>query len=157
MSKTKISKPYPDSIAAGGYEILYRCRECGYSFRLVDDEFNYCPHCGVKLDCGVIIEANKEWQDEFLEAIKPHYGDPNWIPDKKKNKMLAELDRVNQTITDGRKYEMKQTQATKDDIIYQNLCYYLGQGWTKEQLIKNGWHTEEDFEVYEKEKAKKVK
>lgn len=154
MSRIKVSKPYPDSIAAGGYEILYRCRECGYSFRLADDGFNYCPHCGVKLDWGVVVTANKEWQDKFLEAIEPHYGNPNLVPDKAKNKMLADLDALNQTITDGKRYEMKQTQATKDDIIYRNICYYLGNGWSKEELIKEGFFTEEDFKIYDKMKYK---
>ena len=152
MNKEKMSKPYPDSIAAGGYEILYRCRECNYSFRLVDDGFNYCPGCGVKLDWGVVVTANKEWQDEFLEAIEPHYDDPNWIPDKEKNKMLSDLDSLNQTITNGKRHEMKKTQATKDDVIYRNICYFLGNGWTKEELLREGKYTEEDFRVYDKKR-----
>lgn len=154
MNKEKISKPYPDSIAAGGYEILYRCRECNYSFRLVDDGFNYCPGCGVKLDWGVVVTANKEWQDAFLEAIEPHYDDPNWIPDKEKNKMLSDLDSLNQTITNGKRHEMKKTQATKDDIIYRNICYFLGNGWTKEELLREGKYTEEDFRVYDKKRRR---
>lgn len=152
---TKISKPYPESIAAGGYEILYRCRECGYSFRLADDEFNYCPHCGVKLDWGVVVTANKEWKDEFLKAIEPHYENPNWVPNAARDKMLANLDALNQTITNGKRHEMRKTQATKDDITYRNICYFLGNGWTKEELIKEGFFTEEDFEIYEREKQKK--
>lgn len=154
MNKEKISKPYPDSIAAVGYEILYRCRECNYSFRLVDDGFNYCPGCGVKLDWGVVVTANKEWQDAFLEAIEPHYDDPNWIPDKEKNKMLSDLDSLNQTITNGKRHEMKKTQATKDDIIYRNICYFLGNGWTKEELLREGKYTEEDFRVYDKKRRR---
>lgn len=146
MSRIKVSKPYPDSIAAGGYEILYRCRECGYSFRLVDDGFNYCPHCGVRLDWGVIVTANKEWQDEFIDAV---YNDKD-----KHKKMLADLDAINQTITDGKRYEMKQTQATKDDIIYRNICYFLGNGWTREELLREHKYTEEDFKIYDKMKWK---
>lgn len=151
MSRTKISKPYPDSIAACGYEILYRCRECGYSFRLADDGFNYCPHCGVKLDWGVVVTANKEWQDEFIDAVCD-YKDK--CRDEKRKKMLADLDALNQTITDGRRYEMKQTQATKDDIIYRNICYFLGNGWTREELLREHKYTEEDFKIYDKMKWK---
>lgn len=154
MSRTKVSKPYPDSIAAGGYEILYKCRECSYPFRLTDDGFNYCPHCGVKLDWGVVATANKEWQDEFLEAIKPHYEDPSWIPHVVRDKMLADLDFLNQTITNGKRHEMKQTQATKDDITYRNICYFLGNGWTREELLREGMYTEEDFKIYDREKWK---
>lgn len=154
MNKEKMSKPYPDSIAAGGYEILYRCRECNYSFRLADDGFNYCPGCGVKLDWGVVVTANKEWRDEFLEAIEPHYDDPNWIPDKEKNKMLSDLDSLNQTITNGKRHEMKKTQATKDDVVCRNICYFLGNGWTKEELLREGKYTEEDFRVYDKKRRR---
>lgn len=154
MSKKKVSKPYPDSIAACGYEILYRCRECGYSFRLAGDGFNYCPHCGVKLDWGVVVTANKEWQDEFLKAIEPHYNDPNWVPYVKRDKMLADLDALNQTITNGEKHEMRKTQATKDDIIYRNIRYFLGNGWTREELIREGRCTEEDFKIYDREKQR---
>lgn len=146
MSRIKVSKPYPDSIAACGYEILYRCRECGYSFRLADDKFNYCPHCGVKLDWGVVVTANKEWQDEFIDAV---YNDKD-----KHKKMLADLDDLNQTIADGKRYEMKQTQATKDDIIYRNICYFLGNGWTREELLREYKYTEEDFKIYDKMKWK---
>lgn len=154
MSKKKVSKPYPDSIAACGYEILYRCRECGYSFRLAGDGFNYCPHCGVRLDWGVVVTANKEWQDEFLKATEPHYEDSNWVPYAKRDKMLADLDALNQTITNGKRHEMNQTQATKEDITYKNICYYLGNGWTREELLREGFFTEEDFKIYDKEKWK---
>lgn len=144
--KKKVSKPYPDGIAVSGYEILYRCRECGYSFRLAYDGFNYCPHCGVKLDWGVVVTANKEWQNEFIDAV---YNDKD-----KHKKMLADLDALNQTITDGKRYEMKQTQATKDDIIYRNICYFLGNGWTREELLREHKYTEEDFKIYDKMKWK---
>lgn len=151
MSRTKISKPYPDSIAACGYEILYRCRECCYSFRLADDGFNYCPHCGVKLDWGVVVTANKEWQDEFIGTVCD-YKDKG--RNEKREKMLADLDAINQKITDGKRYEMKKTQATKDDIIYRNICYFLGNGWTREELLREHKYTEEDFKIYDKMKWK---
>ena len=67
--------------------------------------------------------------------------------------MLAERDALNQTITDGKRYEMRKTQATKDDITYRNICYYLGNGWSKEELLREGFFTEEDFKIYDKEKA----
>ena len=66
--------------------------------------------------------------------------------------MLANLDALNQTITDGKRYEMKQTQATKDDIIYRNICYFLGNGWTREELLREYKYTEEDFKIYDKMK-----
>ena len=41
---------------------------------------------------------------------------------------------------------MTTTPATKQAITKSNIQYYLGQGWTKEELIKKAFFTEKDFE-----------
>lgn len=74
--KRKISKPYPYSMTHCGYTITYECRECGCKFLMRDDNPHYCHNCGVKLDWGVVLEANEEWKKKFLDVV---YG--KMLPD----------------------------------------------------------------------------
>lgn len=133
-------KPLPYSMGCGGYTILYKCPKCEMKFNLATPDWNFCPHCGQPLDWSVIVRANEEWRKEFCEHIDD---------DAYKQKMLDEVNSLNQTITDGRQYSMKQTPATRKAILRSNIQYYLGNGWTKEELIKQGRFTEEDFAVME--------
>ena len=101
---------------------------------MAHDGFDYCPHCGSKIDWGVIWEVNEEWRSKYICA---DYD--------RRQELKAEIDTINETITDGEKKRMKTTPATKQAITKSNIQYYLGQGWTKEELIKSKFFTEEDF------------
>lgn len=84
---------------------------------------------------GVIWKVNEEWRSKYVSADSAH-----------RRELEAEIDAVNETITDGEKKRMKFTPATKQAITKSNIQYYLGNGWQKEELIKNGFFTKEDFE-----------
>lgn len=45
--------------------------------------------------------------------------------------------------------QLPQTQATKNAILVSNINYYLRSGWTREQLINQGFYTEKDFEIFD--------
>lgn len=97
----------------------------------------FCPCCGQEIDWGVIIRANEEWKQKFLKTLdKP----------EEKQKLLDELDTLNTHAEVDTRYEMRQTEATKRAIIKSNISYYLGNGWTKEQLIEKGFFKPEDFD-----------
>lgn len=132
----KAIKPKASRITDWGYQVLYTCGACGYKFDLADsDGYDYCPHCGSKIDWGVIWEVNEEWRSRYISA---DYED--------RKKLCAELDLRNKTITDGKKRVMEYTLATQKAITRSNIGYYLSRGATKEQLIKDRFFTEEDFE-----------
>jgi hypothetical protein len=120
----------------GGYDILYKCAKCEYSFAMADDSWHFCPCCGQEIDWGVVVTANEEWRVRFLSVMDNA---------KSKASLLNELDCLNYTIEDGTRHQMKMTDATKRAIIKSNILYYLGNGWTKEALIEEGFFKEEDF------------
>lgn len=100
-----------------------------------------CPCCGQEIDWGVIIRANEEWKQKFLKTLdKP----------EEKQKLLDELDALNTHAEVDTRYEMRQTEATKRAIIKSNISYYLGNGWTKEELIEQGFFKPEDFDDMKK-------
>lgn len=134
----KAIKPKLYSICCGGYTLMYKCGKCNYTFNMAHNGFDYCPHCGNKIDWGVVIECNEEWKSEYLDGNL-----------EKQKEMKDLIDKVNLTITDGERKVMKKTQATKNAIICSNINYYVNQGWTKEELITKGFFTEDDFKVYE--------
>lgn len=131
----KAIKPKAYSLGCSSYQVIYRCGKCGDVFNMARDGFDYCPHCGSKIDWGVIWKVNEEWRSEYISA---DYED--------RKKLCAELDLRNKTITDGKKRVMEYTLATQKAITRSNIGYYLGQGWTKEELIKKAFFTKEDFE-----------
>lgn len=131
----KAIKPKMYSLGCASYQVIYRCGKCGYAFNMAHDGYDYCPHCGSKIDWGVIWEVNEEWRSEYICA---NYH--------RRQELNAEIDLVNESITDGEKKRMKFTPATKQAITKSNIEYYLGQGWSKEELIKNKFFTEKDFE-----------
>lgn len=139
MATKKVIKPKVYSMMSCGYDLMYKCGKCDYTFNMAHDGFDYCPHCGNRIDWGVIITVNEEWKNEFLEALDT---------DKEKE-MKDEIDRLNVYITDGQRRVMPQTPATRKAIIQSNIRYYLGVGWTKEELIKDGRFKEEDFDFLE--------
>lgn len=130
-------KPKVYSLCSCGYDLMYKCGKCGYTFNMAHNGFDYCPHCGNKIDWGVIITVNEEWKSEFLDSLRT----------PKEKQMKEEIDQFNLTITDGRRRILKQTQATKNAIIKSNIKYYLGIGWSKEELIKKGFFKESDFDL----------
>ena len=134
----KAIKPKMYSMGCASYQIIYKCGKCGYAFNMAHDGFDYCPHCGSKIDWGVIWDVNEEWRAEYYRADSA-----------RRQELQAEIDAVNETITDGEKKRMKFTPATKRAITKSNIQYYLGIGWTKEELIKEAFFTEEDFEKAE--------
>jgi hypothetical protein len=103
---------------------------------MADDSWHFCPCCGQEIDWGVIVTANEEWRVRFLSVMDNA---------KLKASLLNELDCLNCTIKDGTRYQMKMTDTTKRAIIKSNILYYLGNGWTKEELIEQGLFKEEDF------------
>ena len=117
-------KPKAYSMGCGGYEIVYKCAKCAYPFTVANDNWHFCPCCGQEIDWGVIVRANEEW----------------------KQKLLDELDELNTHAEVDTRYEMRQTEATKRAIMKSNISYYLGNGWTKEQLIEKGFFKQEDFD-----------
>lgn len=131
----KAIKPKASRISDWGYQVLYVCGSCGYKFDLADsDGYDYCPHCGSKIDWGVIWGVNEEWRSRYISA---DYDD--------RRELCAELDKLNKKITDGEKREMEYTLATQKAITRSNIEYYLSRGASKETLIKNGFFTKEDF------------
>lgn len=133
----KAIKPKLYSICCGEYTLMYECGKCGYTFNMAHNGFDYCPHCGNKIDWGVVIECNEEWKNEYLDGNL-----------EKQKEMKDFIDKVNLTITDGQRRAMKKTQATKDAILFSNINYYLGNGWSEKELINKGFFTEEEFEKY---------
>ena len=131
----KAIKPKMSSLGCSSYQVIYKCGKCGYGFNMAHDGFDYCPHCGSKIDWGVVWHVNEEWRSEYICA------DYN-----RRQELNAEIDIVNETITDGEKKRMKFTLATKQAITKSNIQYYLSQGWPKEELIKKAFFTEKDFE-----------
>lgn len=134
MSRKAI-KPKMYSLGCASYQVIYRCGKCGYAFNMAHDGFDYCPHCSSKIDWGVIWHVNEEWRSEYICADSAH-----------RRELEAEIDAINETITDSEKKRMKSTSATKQAITKSNIEYYLGQGWTKEELIKSKFFTEKEFE-----------
>lgn len=130
-------KPKVYSMMSCGYDLMYKCGKCKYTFNMAHDGFDYCPHCGNKIDWGVIITVNEEWKNEFFDALDT----------SKEKEMKDEIDRLNTYITDGKRRAMPKTQATKEAILRSNMHYYLGQGWTKAELVKQGFFKEEDFSL----------
>ena len=133
----KVIKPKAYDLGCGGYQLFYKCGKCEYCFNMAHNGFDYCPHCGNKIDWGVVIEVNEEWKQKYLNS------DPEG-----KKKMREFIDKANLYITDGERRAMEKTEATKKAIIKSNIRYYLGQGWTKEELIAKGFFTESDFSNY---------
>lgn len=131
----KSIKPKVSRISDWGYDVIYKCGKCGYGFNMAHDGYDYCPHCGSKIDWGVISEVNEEWRCKYIGA------DYN-----RRRELNAEIDIVNESIMDGEKKCMIRSPATKRANTIRNIAYYLGQGWTKEELIKKGIFTEKDFE-----------
>jgi hypothetical protein len=132
----KAIKPKMSSLGCSSYQVIYKCGKCGYGFNMAHDGFDYCPHCGSKIDWGVVWHVNEEWRSEYICA------DYN-----RRQELNAEIDIVNETITDGEKKRMKFTLATKQAITKSNIQYYLSQGWPKEELIKSKFFTEKEFEA----------
>lgn len=130
-------KPKAYSVGTRGYEILYKCAKCAYPFNLASDSWHFCPCCGQEIDWGVIVTANEEWKQMFLKALdKP----------EEKQKLLDELNALNTYAEVDARYKMYQTEATKRAIKRSNISYYLGNGWTKEELIETGFFKAEDFD-----------
>lgn len=130
-------KPKAYSVGTCGYEILYKCAKCAYPFTVVNDSWHFCPCCGQEIDWGIIVRANEEWKQKFLNVLDKS---------EEKQKLLDELDKVNSTIKDNSRYGMKMTTTTKHAITKSNISYYLGNGWTKEELIEKGFFKAEDFD-----------
>lgn len=130
-------KPIADRLSNCGYDIVYRCGKCGYDFAMAHEGYDYCPHCGNKIDWGVIYKVNEEWKRKYFDSTF-----------EERRKMREDIDIMNQSITDGKKREFQQTQATKDAILFSNIDYYLGTGWSEKELINEGFFTKEDFERY---------
>lgn len=123
------------SLGCSSYQVIYKCGKCGYTFNMAHDGYDYCPHCGSKIDWGVIWKVNEEYSSEYIGADSAH-----------RRELEAEIDLVNESITDGEKRRMTFTLGTRRAITKSNIEYYLGQGWTKEELIKKAFFTEKDFE-----------
>jgi hypothetical protein len=102
---------------------------------MAHDGYDYCPHCGSKIDWGVMWEANEEWRHAYMRS-----------DDIRRELMKKQINEYNQTITDGEKRVMEYTDATHCAVTKSNINYYLSQGWTKEELIKKAFFTEKDFE-----------
>ena len=102
---------------------------------MAHDGYDYCPHCGSKIDWGVMWEANEEWRHAYMSA-----------DNIRRELMKKQIEEYNQTITDGEKRVMEYTDATRRAVTKSNINYYLGQGWSKEELIKKAFFTEKDFE-----------
>ena len=98
----KSIKPKVSRISDWGYEVIYKCGKCGYVFAMAHDGYDYCPHCGSKIDWGVISEVNEEWRSKYIGA------DYN-----RRQELNAEIDIVNESIMDGEKKCMTFTPSTK--------------------------------------------
>ena len=134
-------KPKVYSLYTSGYDLMYKCGSCGRVFNIVDSKFKFCPTCGKPIDWGVVYTVNEEWKNEYCRALD--------VDKKKQHAMERFIDDLNLHITDGEKKQLPQTQATKNAILVSNINYYLGNGWTREELIKRGFYTEKDFEIFD--------
>lgn len=134
----KAIKPKVYGLGYGGYNLIYKCGKCEYGFNMAHEGFDYCPHCGNKIDWGVIVEVNAEWKEDYLDATR----------DKQKE-MRAFIDKINKGFDDGERRVMPKTDKTREEIIRKNISYYLNSGWSKSQLLNEGFFTEKDFEIYE--------
>lgn len=153
MSSEKSLKPKFNRLSPFGYDIIYMCGNCGREFPMVDSDFNYCPSCGKKIDWGVIYTVNEEWKREYLKlkGIDLNINGESQADAEKLQKMINEIDDYNKCITDGLKREMPKTEATRRAILKVNIRYYLGNGWTIEELIKKGFFTEDDLKLLDEE------
>lgn len=106
----KAIKPVVSRITDWGYQIIYKCGKCGYGFDMAHDGYDYCPHCGSKIDWGVIWEANEEWRHAYMCA-----------DNTKRELMKKQIDEYNQTITDGEKKVMEYTDATRSAVTKSNI------------------------------------
>lgn len=131
----KVIKPIVSRISDWGYDVIYKCGKCGYVFAMAHDGYDYCPHCGSKIDWGVISEVNEEWRHAYMRA-----------DNVRRELMKKQIEEYNQMITDGEKKCMEYTDATRRAVTKSNINYYLSQGWTKEELIKSKFFTEKEFE-----------
>ena len=134
-------KPKVYSLCSCGYTLMYKCGSCGRVFNIVDSKFKFCPTCGKPIDWGVVYTVNEEWKNEYCRALN--------VDKKKQHEMERFIDDLNLHITDNEKKQLPQTQATKNAILVSNINYYLGNGWTREQLINKGFYTEKDFKIFD--------
>lgn len=82
------------------------------------------------------MRANEEWKQQFLDAI---------YDSTRKQMLLEAVDVANKRIPIDEPHEMEATEETKKALRKSNAQYYLGVGWTKEQLIAERGFAEEDF------------
>lgn len=132
-------KPLAYSMGCSGYEILYKCPNsiCGMKFNMANEDWHFCPKCGQALDWGVVVTANEEFRELFLKSM---------YDEQAKQLVLCTLDQLNMTLPVDERHAMQQTDATKRAITKSNISYYLGNGWTKKELIARGFFKPEDFE-----------
>ena len=139
--RTKKYKPKARSFSCGGYDLVYKCGKCNSDFGLADyKSWKFCPICGTPIDWGVIITANAEIKEKYLAVIDSS---------EEAEKIMAVIDEVNKTIPEGVRQQMKQTKKTKQQILRSNIRYYTNQGWTKEELLREGFFTQEQFDLAE--------
>lgn len=67
----------------GGWEKNddYTCSLCGYRMVIGDGAYNYCPHCGAKMDgeeknCDTCKHYDKGWDDIICDGCTKAYS--NW-------------------------------------------------------------------------------
>ena len=137
----KTIKPIADRLSNCGYDIVYRCGKCGYDFAMAHEGYDYCPHCGRKIDWGVISEVNEEWKISYYAAGYTARKDA-----------LKAIDAVNLSIRDGKRHQMEQTELTRRAITISNIGYYVGEGWSTRELVNKCFFTEEEIEMYERSK-----
>lgn len=94
----KAIKPKCIRMSNCGYNLIYECGNCNYNFNMAHEGYNYCPHCGNKIDWGVIYRVNEEWETKYFNSS---------FEDRRK--MCEDIDKINQYITDGKKREIKVT------------------------------------------------
>lgn len=141
--RTKKVKPLAYSFSCGGYDVVYRCGHCKTVLSVADyRSWKYCPVCGTPIDWGVVITANAEFRQLYLDVIDDF---------EKRDKVMAILDKLNATLPEDIPQQMNQTPKTRQQILRSNIRYYTSQGWTKERLIAEGFFTQEDFDIAEGE------
>lgn len=133
-------KPKVNFLSSCGHDLIYKCGKCNYGFNMAHIGYDYCPHCGNKIDWGVVLTVNEEWKSKYFS-----------VDIKQQKEMLEKIDLLNSYITDGERREMEKTQATKNAILCSNIKYYLREGWTQEKLISKGFFTKEEFDIYNSE------